>query len=293
MVFSVPSRASYFGRWGKKSIKGAVVRLAPMSNVMEPRPAATVMLVRDGDAGFEVLMLKRNLNSDFVGGAYVFPGGGVDALDGALDTELLVEGLRDTDASQRLALSSGGLAYYVACLRELFEEAGLLLARTASGEYVRFDDPEVHERFAAHRRSVNGSERRFLDVIAEEGLRLDLTALEYFAHWVTPVGPPRRYDTRFFVALAPHHQVAAHDAGETIADEWVRPHDALHRHRAGELEMIFPTIRNLEAIADLPHAAAVLAHAQQRRDIPRIEPKFVTVDGTVTIVMPGDELWED
>ena len=229
-----------------------------MSNVMEPRPAATVMLVRDGDAGFEVLMLKRNLNSDFVGGAYVFPGGGVDELDASPGVEVLVEGL---------------------------------MARGANGEYVRFDDPAVHERFATHRRAVNGSERRFLDIVAEEGLRLDLTALEYYAHWVTPVGPPRRYDTRFFVALAPRYQVAAHDAGETIADEWVRPSDALERHHAGELEMIFPTIRNLEAIADLPHAAAVLEHAREKQEILRIEPKFLTVDGEVTIVMPGDPGW--
>ena len=258
-----------------------------------PRPAATVMLVRDGAAGFEVLMLKRNLNSDFVGGAYVFPGGGVDELDASPDSELLVAGLRDVDASRRLNLPDGGLAYYVACLRELFEEAGLLLARTPDGELVRFDDPAVHDRFASHRRAVNGSERRFLDIVAEEQLQLDLSALEYFAHWVTPVGPPRRYDTRFFVALAPEYQVAAHDAGETIADEWVRPHEALRRQRSGELEMIFPTIRNLEAIADLSHAASVLEHAKTLRDIPRIEPKFVTIDGQVAIVMPGDPEWTD
>ncbi len=251
------------------------------------------MLVRDGAAGFEVLMLKRNLNSDFVGGAYVFPGGGVDELDASPDSELLVAGLRDLDASRRLNLPDGGLAYYVACLRELFEEAGLLLARTPDGELVRFDDPAVHDRFASHRRAVNGSERRFLDIVAEEQLQLDLSALEYFAHWVTPVGPPRRYDTRFFVALAPEYQVAAHDAGETIADEWVRPHEALRRQRSGELEMIFPTIRNLEAIADLSHAAAVLEHAKTLRDIPRIEPKFVTIDGQVAIVMPGDPEWTD
>ena len=264
-----------------------------MSVPLGPRPAATVMLVRDGAAGFEVLMLKRNLNSDFVGGAYVFPGGGVDELDASPDSELLVAGLRDVDASRRLNLPDGGLAYYVACLRELFEEAGLLLARTPDGELVRFDDPAVHDRFASHRRAVNGSERRFLDIVAEEQLQLDLSALEYFAHWVTPVGPPRRYDTRFFVALAPEYQVAAHDAGETIADEWVRPHEALRRQRSGELEMIFPTIRNLEAIADLSHAAAVLEHAKTLRDIPRIEPKFVTIDGQVAIVMPGDPEWTD
>ena len=247
------------------------------------------MMVRDGAAGFEVLMLRRNLNSDFVGGAYVFPGGGVDAADGTSTAEHRVEGLNDARASARLGLDSGGLAYYVACLRELFEEAGLLVARDDAGAMVRFDDEATTARFAAHRRAVNDGTQRFLDVVSEENLRLDLSALEYVAHWVTPVGPPRRYDTRFFVALAPLAQSAAHDAHETVADEWIAPRDALARHRRGELEMIFPTIRNLEAIAELPDAASVLAYARSLSTIARIEPRIVQRDGAMAILVPGDD----
>ena len=263
-----------------------------VSEPLVPRPAATVLMVRDSPTGFEVLMLRRNLNSDFVGGAYVFPGGGVDAADATSTAEHRVEGLNDLDASERLGLDAGGLAYYVACLRELFEEAGLLVARDESDALVRFDDDEIIRRFAGHRRAVNAREVRFLDVMTTENLRLDLRALEYFAHWVTPVGPPRRFDTRFFVALAPAGQLAAHDAGETVADEWIRPADALARHRRGELEMIFPTIRNLELIEHLDSAAAVLEFARSRRDIVRIEPRIVERDGGIAILIPGDDGFE-
>ncbi len=263
-----------------------------MSEPLVPRPAATVMMVRDGAQGFEVLMLMRNLNSDFVGGAYVFPGGGVDEADSSSTAEHRVEGVTDVSASARLGLGSGGLAYYVACLRELFEEAGLLVAHDEQSRAVRFDDPEIVARFAQHRRGVNDRAIRFLDVISEENLRLDLSSLEYVAHWVTPVGPPRRYDTRFFVALAPEAQLAAHDQGETVADLWVRPSDALERQRRGELEMIFPTIRNLEAIANFNSAGDVLNYARSLREIPRIEPRIVNRSGEIAILLPGDEGFE-
>ena len=259
-----------------------------MSEPLAVRPAATVMMVRDAPEGFEVLMLRRNLKSDFVGGAFVFPGGGVDAADATSTAEHQVEGLTDAEASTRLGLDSGGLAYYVACLRELFEEAGLLVARDQHDALVRFDEEVLTARFALHRRAINAGEVRFLDVVREEKLRLDLRALEYVAHWVTPVGPPRRYDTRFFVALAPEAQRAAHDAHETVADTWIRPSDALERHRRGEFDLIFPTIRNLEAIAALESAPDVMAYARAQRTIPRIEPRIVQRDGEIAILLPGE-----
>ncbi len=264
-----------------------------MSELLIPRPAATVMMVRDADSGVEVLMLRRNLKSDFVGGAYVFPGGGVDASDATTTTEQLVAGLDDHAASTRLGLATGGLAYYVACLRELFEEAGLLIARGSDERPVHFADAAVAARFGAHRRRVNDGTASFLDVVTEEKLRLDLGALEYIAHWVTPEGPPRRYDTRFFVAVAPDAQLAGHDDGETIADTWIQPKVALAQQQRGELEMIFPTIRNLEAIAHCATADEVLDFARAQTSIPRIEPRIVNRDGRVDILMPGDAGFED
>ena len=247
------------------------------------------MTLRDRPDGYEILMLRRNLKNDFVGGAYVFPGGGVDADDAGAAGQRLAFGLNDVDASTRLNLERGGLAYYVACLRELFEEAGLLIACDEHGGVARFHDDVTIQRMAAHRRAVNGGQLGFIDMMEREGLYVDLRGLEYIAHWVTPVGPPRRFDTRFFVALAPEGQVATHDAGETVADQWVRPIDALAAHRRGELDMIFPTIKNLETIAEFSSSHDVAHYARSLRSIPRTEPRIISDDDQVRILLPGDD----
>jgi 8-oxo-dGTP pyrophosphatase MutT (NUDIX family) len=260
-----------------------------MAEIIHPRPAATVLALRDGDEGFEVLMLRRNLNSDFFGGAYVFPGGGVDSADGEVDLQRLVFGTNDEDASKRLGLERGGLSYYVACLRELFEEAGLLIVCNEHGEPVELTDGPVVRRLATHRNSINGATMSFLEMLQHEELVLDLRGLAYLAHWVTPVGPPRRYDTRFFVALAPAGQIAAHDAGETIEDHWLRPSDALAAFERGDFHMIPPTIRNLQAVADFSSAQDVLDYANALKNIPRIEPRMEKRDSGVVVVMPDNE----
>ncbi len=259
----------------------------------ELRDAATVMLVRDGDDGLEVFMLRRNLQSDFVGGAYVFPGGGVDAQDRHVDLTPVCAGRTDAAASQLLGIDAGGLAFWVAAIRESFEEAGLLLALDEHGETVRFDDPEVEERFLRHRHDVDDSNRRLVEIVVEEGLQLDVAAIHYFAHWITPEGAPRRYDTRFFVARAPEAQTPVHDDREVIANLWVRPADALERHRAGELEMIFPTIRSLEAIGRFECADDLLAHAASICDVPAILPKLVRDHSGWRIVLPGDPEYDE
>lgn len=263
-----------------------------MAEILSPRPAATVITLRDGTNGYEILMLRRNLNSDFVGGAYVFPGGRVDEADAGPAAQRRTFGLTDADASRRLSLESGGLAYYVACLRELFEEAGLLIACDEDGEPVQPRDESIG-RFAQSRREVNAGTLDFVSMMERERLLLDLRGLEYIAHWVTPVGPPRRFDTRFFVALAPSNQVATHDAGETVADQWIRPVDALDAHARGELEIIFPTIRNLEAIAHFGSSLEVLEYARSLIDIVRVEPRVVMRDGQVQILRPGDDGYDD
>ena len=242
-----------------------------MADTLVPRPAATVLTLRDASKGYEILMLRRNIRSDFVGGAHVFPGGAVDAAD--RDAGGFTYGLSDTEASKRLEVDRGGLAFYVACLRELFEEAGLLLACDASGREVDVTSSAARARLAEYRRALNAGETDFASVLRAEGLHLDLRGVEYVAHWITPVGPPRRYDTRFFVAQAPSGQVAAHDAAETTAHRWVRPVDALGAYARGEFEMILPTVRNLEAIANLekrPRRARLraLAHDDRLRRAP-------------------------
>src|SRR5438445_7311826 len=137
-----------------------------------PRDAATIMLVRDSRDGLQVFMLRRNLRSDFVGGAYVFPGGAVDEADRHADLEAVCEGRSDDQASVLLGVDRGGLAFWVAAIRECFEEAGVLLAYGPDGEVMRLSDAAVEARFARHRAAVDSGERRLLDVCAEERLRL-------------------------------------------------------------------------------------------------------------------------
>jgi 8-oxo-dGTP pyrophosphatase MutT (NUDIX family) len=258
-----------------------------MVETLIPRPAATVMTIRDRPKGYEILMLRRNLRSDFVGGAHVFPGGGVDDADGETDRQ--VYGLTDVDASRRLNVERGGLAFYVAALRELFEEAGLLIACDAQGTPVSFSDPDDVKRMAAHRRAVNANEMEFLPMMDSEGLLLDLRGVEYIAHWITPVGPPRRYDTRFFVAVAPSDQRATHDAGETVADEWIRPVDALATHERGEFDMIAPTIRNLQSVAGFASTEDVLHYARSLVSVHCVEPTIVDREGVLFVRIPTDE----
>ena len=260
----------------------------------EPRPAATVIVARDRPTStYEVLMLLRNLKSDFVGGAYVFPGGGVDPHDSSDDAASRCRDLDDARASSLLGLDHGGLSYWIACARELFEEAGLLLATHEHGGPIDMADPAVTARFEAHRRDVNDGTTRFIDVLAAERLVLDTSAMCYFAHWITPVGPPRRYDTRFFVAAAPKDQVPVHDDKELVANTWVTPGEALERHRRGEMQLILPTIKNLEAIARFASCDELLDAARRATAVPTIEPRIVA-DGTgVRILLPGDDGYDE
>ena len=261
------------------------------------RDAATVMLVRDAPEGMEVFLLRRSLQSDFVGGAYVFPGGAVDETDRHSDLEGICRGLSDDGASQRLGLREGGLAFWIAAVRECFEEAGVLLAVPAGGvdvPPVSFADEAVAHRFRAHRKAVDAGELRLVDLCRMEGLELAVDRIHYFSHWITPEGPPRRYDTRFFVAAAPAEQVPLHDDHETIASLWLRPSEALARHQAGEIELILPTIKNLEAIAGFDGSDALLAAAASAPKVPTVEPVIVRHrGGRARILLPGQPGYDE
>ena len=235
------------------------------------RDAATVMLIRDaldgdGRPAVEVCMLRRNLASEFVAGAYVFPGGSVDPADRGEAADELCRGLTDAEASEVLGVDSGGLAFWVAALRECFEEAGVLLAQprdTADGtDLLDTSEPAVRARFEAHRLEINEGRTGLLDVCRAEDLVLAADTVHYVSHWITPELAPKRFDTRFFVTAAPAGQVAHHDEGETIATIWVRPDDALARFEAGEIELLPPTIDNLGKLAAHASTEEVMAWAR-------------------------------
>ncbi len=262
------------------------------------RPAATLLLVRDGAdpvAPLEVLLVRRALDADFVGGAHVFPGGAVDVADGDAEAGDCCTGRSDAEASRILGVASGGLAYWVAALRECFEEAGVLLAYAPGvPALLSLARPGDAERFDRHRRAVNAGQRCFVDVCREERVLLALDRVHYFAHWVTPAGATRRYDTRFFLADAPPGQAAAHDAGETVAARWFRPADALAAHRDGLIDLIFPTIRNLQAIGRFRTSGELLAAASAATvadDGTATAPRTVPDGNGVRILLPGDPGW--
>jgi 8-oxo-dGTP pyrophosphatase MutT (NUDIX family) len=196
------------------------------------------MVVRDAP-DLEVLVLRRTAAAVFGPGATVFPGGAVDDGDEALGSRVVGA---ETGQSVR---------FRVAAVRECFEEAGLLLAHSTNGAPV-IPKPEWRD-------ACNAGHATFAQMLDAEDLVVDVRDLVVFAHWLTPIGAPRRYDTWFFLARAPQGQVAAHDDNEAVASGWVRPEDALHAYASGEIDLIFPTLRSMEALAQFRTTSSLFA----------------------------------
>ena len=248
------------------------------------------MLVRD-DPDLQVFMLRRNLESEWVGGAYVFPGGAVDPGDRAPAVVARCPDRDDPAASAQLGIAEGGLGYWVAAVRETFEEAGVLLARAAAtGQLV---DP-AEPRLVTLRAELNAGSITLQDLIEGEDLLLDVGGLYAFSHWITPEGAVRRYDTRFFLAAAPDGHAYAHDETETVASRWIRPAEALVAADRGELELIFPTRKSLEALSRFSRAADLLAAVGEATDVPpATQPRVVRDAGGTRLLLPGDPAYGD
>ncbi len=211
--------------------------LHPQREPVATRPAATVLLLRDSAHGIEVLMTRRSMTASFAPGAYVFPGGGVDALDAASHQQ----------AKRRAAQSDLHLTQAIAAIRESFEELGVLLARRGDGSLARHSDIAALDRakpFAAQCRSL--------------GLTLAADEVFVLAHWITDRDLARRFDVPFLVARMPQGQTPVADESEQFEPVWVRPQDALARHRDGQFFIIFPTIRTLERLLAYETVDAVL-----------------------------------
>ena len=221
---------------------------------MNIRPAATLVLTRDTDNGIEVLLLQRTWEAVFLPGYYVFPGGAVNAQEP--EGRAHVVGVEDADISQTMSLDEGGADYMLAAVRECFEEAGILLAQDASGQLIGADHGVHSERMALFQEEIS-----LAQLCAKHGLTVPLDRLAYLSHWVTPPGPPRRFDTRFFVAVAPEGQVASHDGTETIDHVWIAPAQALEEHRAGARLLGLPTIRTLRVLSEFGTTGELMRYA--------------------------------
>lgn len=254
--------------------------------------AATILLLRDAEAGveegIEVLLLERHIDSDFAGGALVFPGGKVDPADRELPPERFSG--RDPGAWREAlgaATDADALGLLVAAVRETFEEADVLLA-TRGGVPVT-DADLASDSFVEARRRLASREERFdwREWLEEEELVLDLDALALWAWWVTPEGQHKRFDTRFFAAMLPAGQSAAHDDVEMTSLRWSTPQAALSAQRAGTMTVIYPTRKNLQALCQHDSAAAAW-EAADRGEVEqrRIQPTVVVVDDQVMVQHP-------
>ncbi|MDB5929105.1 MAG: hydrolase [Polaromonas sp.] len=247
------------------------------------RPAATVMLLRDSPAGLEVFLMKRHGLSDVLGGAHVFPGGKVDAADAQLDMAahldqplpVLLAGLNEADISERMA---GAL--YVAAVREVFEESGVLFAQTPFGRQLEC------AQAAALLKEGHG----FNAMLAKLSLRLHSRSLVPWTRWITPTAPSvmnKRFDTRFFVAAVPAGQVAVHDNHETTDSIWLSPRAALAQYWDGRIALAPPQIMSLVHLAGYGHVGSVMTAARNRPP-PVILPEPFDDEGVRVICYPGD-----
>ncbi len=188
--------------------------------------------------------------------------------------------------SAQLGVTVGGLGFWVAAVRETFEEAGVLLARVAATDTPV--DPAA-SGLEARRDELNRGALTFQAFLETEDLVLDLGGLHYFSHWITPEGNHRRYDTRFFVVAAPDGHAYLHDDGETVASIWIRPADALAAGDRGELDLIFPTRKSLESLSRFEHAGDLLDAVSHATDLPpATSPRVVREFGGTRVALPGD-----
>ena len=223
-----------------------------MPDVVASRPASTILLLRDSAAAreIEVFMMVRHHQIEFNSGALVFPGGSVDNNDReiAARTELYGGGE---------GLDEAALGFRIAAIRETFEESGILLARP-KGSAALIDAARASEIEASHRAALCGGKTTFLDVLVHNGLWLALDELVPYAHWITPEGMPKRFDTWFFLAAAPPEQAGAHDGKESTDSIWVSPREALEGGETGRFKLPFPTTRNLIKLGKQTNVKAAL-----------------------------------
>ncbi|MDB5797255.1 MAG: fold metallo-hydrolase [Paucimonas sp.] len=248
-----------------------------------PRPAATLIIVRDGSDGPEVFLMQRTLQASFLAGVYVFPGGAVDRADHDRNDKL--HDLDDAAASALLGVEHGGGAYWIAAIRECFEEAGLLFATGADGAPVTL--PALAE-VSSWRKQMSQGSLTLTDLCSAQNWRLAPHELAYLSHWITPVGAPKRFDTRFFIAVAPPGQVGQHDDEETIACTWITPAAALARAASGEMRLAHAGLSTLRQLLGFGSAAEIMAYARSKRTIAPLVPRVSVNRQGRKVLSPGD-----
>ncbi len=248
---------------------------------VEPRPASTILLLRDSKAReeIEVFMMVRHYEIDFNSGALVFPGGSVDKGDQeVIANPELYAGGEGLDAAE--------LSFRIAAIRETFEESGILLARP-KGSKALVDANRAGEIETAHRADLCANKITFLKVLTDNGMLLALDELVPYAHWITPEGVPKRFDTWFFLAAAPPEQAGAHDGKESTDSIWVSPREALEGGESGRFKLPFPTTRNLIRLGKQSRVKAALADSTGKKVV-TVMPVMTRLNGGRQLRIPAE-----
>ena len=215
-----------------------------------PRPSSTVVMVREAHGAPEIFMVKRHERSSF-GAAFAFPGGVLEPADH--DVHAFCKGLTDSDASKQLDLDSGGLDYFSAAVRELFEESGVLLGESAL----------CSQALAEARNALNNATLSWDQFVMDNQVIMPCDQLHYFSFWITPEGLPKRYSTRFFLTALPEGQHAVHCGGELTDSCWMPAAAVLNAYRDRSMRVHYPTRKTLERVAEFDSAASLLDWARQ------------------------------
>jgi hypothetical protein len=217
--------------------------------------ASTITIVRESKKipgqNFEVLLLLRHENNRFVPLNNVFPGGAMDDLDCSDDIVNCCKGLTRTNACNIISdIEEPEIAFgtWITGIRETFEESGLLFAYSGNGDIVSFKKKEEKEKFNNYRKEIYEKKLSFYDMIKREGLIVATDKIFYNSHWITPPFLSIRYDTRFFIAIAPEMQDVMHDGFELTEHIWITPSKALKRHKEGTLKMVLPTVSTIKGL---------------------------------------------
>ena len=260
-----------------------------------PKKATTVILLRDTKAGgFEVFLLKRHEKSSFMGGNFVYPGGRVDREDGSLEICSFCKGITFDEAQKILGGTISpeeSFAHWIAGIRELFEESGVLLAYDPKGNLFQIRNQDEQGEFLNYRELLQKGRMTICQVAQKENLLFALDHLHYYAHWITPEARSERFDTRFFLARHPIGQEASHDQKETIAGLWLTPQEALAENLEGEVVLSPPTLKTLE---DLSRFKTIddLFNSLIKTEIQPILPILTKISDESFILFPWDPEYE-
>jgi 8-oxo-dGTP pyrophosphatase MutT (NUDIX family) len=259
------------------------------------KKAVTVILLREKEPeGFEVFLLKRHEKSSFMGGNYVYPGGKVDRDDGSIEICSFCKGMTFNETQKILGgkiSPEESLSHWVAGIRELFEEAGILFAYDQNGNLFQIKNMDEGMELSNYRSLIQKGKMTICQIAKGKNLLFALDQLYYYAHWITPEARPERFDTRFFLARYPSGQEASYDNMETTAEIWITPRKALEENLKGKVILSPPTLKTLEDLARF-EAIDDIFKSLIKTEIQPILPILTKISDESFILFPWDPEYE-